>query len=138
VITGIGVVGRITAVAPNYSQVSTIVSTEIAIGVLTTNNNVKGVLQNDIIYAVDGLARVSHIGRDAVIEEGDIFVTAGSDMHPDGLIIGEVVGVYDDPNGISKHALVKPSENLRQLTNVLVVTGFEGRQPIVIENLDSE
>jgi rod shape-determining protein MreC len=127
VITGVGVVGRITEVAPNYAVVTTILSPETNIGVLTTNGNVKGILQNDIIFARDGLVRVTNIDKDANINEGDIVVTMGTDMHPPNQVIGTVVEVYDDPNLTSKHALVQPSEDARGLTNVLVIRGFEGR-----------
>jgi len=127
VITEIGVVGMVSSVAPLHSQVSTVLSPETTFGVMTTRGNVQGVLQNDILHARDGLARVSYIARDADIQEGDIVVTIGTDMFPGNQIIGEVAEVYDDPNGMSRHALVRPSEDAFRLSNVLVVTGFEGR-----------
>jgi rod shape-determining protein MreC len=134
VLTGIGVVGIISTVAPNYSKVSTVLSTEFSIGVLTTNGNVKGIIQNDIIYANEGLVRVSFIERHADINEGDMFVTIGGEIYPANQIIGRVVMVYDDPNGMSKHALVQPSVNISGLANVLVITNFEGRETLTINN----
>ncbi|MCL1904042.1 MAG: rod shape-determining protein MreC [Oscillospiraceae bacterium] len=130
VITKIGVVGIVTSVAPNYAGVSTILAPETEIGVLTTRSNVQGILQNDILYSKDGLCRISHIKSDADIKEGDIIITMGTITYPPGQIIGEVIKVFDDPNGLSRHALVKPSENLSGLTNVLVVTNFEGKEQI--------
>ena len=134
VVTQIGVVGIVSEVAPNYSRISTILSTETPIGVLTTSGNVKGILQNDIIHASDGLARMSHIEKNADISTGDIVVTAGGDLYPANQIIGEIVEIYDDPNGISRHALIKPSEDVFSLTNVLVITGFDGKQPLIIDD----
>jgi len=130
VITKVGVVGVISRVAPNYAEISTIFSTEFEIGVLTTNGNVQGIVQNDIEFASRGLVRVSFIERDADINEGDMFVTIGGTVYPGNQIIGRVTEVYDDPNGMSKHALVEPSENISRLGNVLVVTNFEGREQI--------
>jgi rod shape-determining protein MreC len=132
VVTKIGVVGIITAVAPNYSQVSTILAPETEIGVLTTRGNVQGILQNDIIHAKEGLSRMSYINNDADIKEGDIIVTMGTDTYPAGQIIGEVTEIYYDPNGMTKHALIKPSEELIRLTNVLVITNFKGKETIQI------
>ncbi|MCL2071506.1 MAG: rod shape-determining protein MreC [Oscillospiraceae bacterium] len=126
VVTQIGVVGIITAVAPNYSQVSTILAPETEIGVFTTRG-VQGLLQNDIIHAKEGLSRVSYIKSDADIKEGDIIITMGTGTYPSGQVIGEVVEIYDDPNGMSKHALIKPSVEIERLTNVLVITDFEGK-----------
>jgi len=135
VITKIGVVGVISEVAPNYSRVTTVLSPETEIGVLTTRANVQGLLQNDINHADDGLARISYIEKDADIEAGDIIVTSGGDMYPAHQIIGEVVEVFLDSNGMSKHALIKPSEDILKLTNVLVVTGFDGKKSFeTIEN----
>ena len=138
-ITQIGVVGIITAVGPNYARVSTILAPETVIGVLTTSN-VQGILQNDIIHAKDGLSRMSHIKSDADIKKGDIIITMGTVTYPPGQVIGEVVDVYDDSNGLSKHALIKPSEEIRKLTNVLVVSNFEGKEQIqmILDNEDDE
>ncbi|MCL1865806.1 MAG: rod shape-determining protein MreC [Oscillospiraceae bacterium] len=135
VITGVGVVGRISKVAPNYAVVTTLLSTEFEIGVLTTRCNVKGIIQNDIELASEGIVRVSFIEPNADIEVGDTFVTIGGETYPEKQIIGMVTEVRDDPNGMSKHALVKPSEEITRLTNVLVVTNFEGRdEQLTIDN----
>jgi rod shape-determining protein MreC len=127
VITGVGVVGIVREVAPYHARVSTIISTEANIGVVSIRGNVTGILQNDITHAREGLVRVSYIERDADIREGDVFITRGSGMYPPNQFIGEVVSVYDDPGGMSRHALVQPSEDIFRLTHVLVITGFEGR-----------
>jgi len=132
VLTSIGVVGIITEVAPNYAKVSTNLSKEFEVGVMTTRAHITGVIQNDIIYAKDGLCQISFIEKNSDIKPGDIVVTIGTDLYPANQIIGEVVAVFDDPNGLSMHALVKPSEDVFRLTNVLVVTGFDGKN----ENLN--
>ncbi|MCL1831944.1 MAG: rod shape-determining protein MreC, partial [Oscillospiraceae bacterium] len=51
VVTGVGVVGIVREVAPHYSRVSTVISTETNIGVVSTRANVTGILQNDITNA---------------------------------------------------------------------------------------
>jgi rod shape-determining protein MreC len=135
VITRKGVAGVVTKVAPNYAEVSTILSTETEIGVLTTSGNVKGIVQNDIVHAMDGLVRVWIMDKDADVEVGDTFVTIGGVTYPPNQIIGRVVEIFDDPNGLTKHALVQPSENVFRLTNVLVVTNFEGREQTVINTV---
>ncbi|MCL1881221.1 MAG: rod shape-determining protein MreC [Oscillospiraceae bacterium] len=127
VLTAAGVVGVIREVAPHYARVSTVLSTETTIGVVAVRGNVDGVLQNDIAYARDGLLRVGYIARDADIREGDIILTRGSTMYPPNQFIGEVVSVHDDPNGMSKYALIQPGEDVFGLTHVLVITGFNGR-----------
>jgi rod shape-determining protein MreC len=127
VITGAGVVGIIREVAPHYARVSTVISTETNIGVVAVRGNVTGVMQNDITYARDGLVQISYIERGADIREGDVVITRGGGMYPPNQFVGEVVSTHDDPNGMSMHALVRPSENREHLTHVLVITGFDGR-----------
>jgi rod shape-determining protein MreC len=127
VITGVGVVGVVREVAPYHARVSTIISTETNIGVVSVRGNVTGVLQNDIVHARDGLVRVSYIERDADIREGDVIITRGSGMFPPNQLVGVVVSVFDDPGGMSRHALVRPAEDRANLTHVLIITGFEGR-----------
>jgi rod shape-determining protein MreC len=127
VLTGVGVVGIIREVAPHYARVSTIISTETNIGVVAVRGNVTGVLQNTLVYAREGLVRVNFFEKDVDIREGDSIMTRGSGMYPPNLLIGEVVSVHEDPNGVSRYALVQPGEELSGLTHVLVVTGFEGR-----------
>jgi len=127
VITEIGLVGIITETAPNYSKVGTLISKEINIGVRTTRKNILGIIDNDIIYAKDGLCLISYITKDSDIAVGDTVVTNGSDKYPANYMVGEVIEVFDDANGLSMHALVKPSEDVFRLTDVLVVTDFEGK-----------
>ncbi|MCL2035951.1 MAG: rod shape-determining protein MreC [Oscillospiraceae bacterium] len=129
VLTHVGVVGIISQVAPGYSQVTTLLSPEVGIGVITTRSNIEGVLQNDIVFTRDGLVRVSFIHSNADIEVGDMFVTIGkSGVYPPGQIVGKVVEVYDDSNGMSKHALIEPAEDVTRLNSVIVITDFEGRE----------
>jgi rod shape-determining protein MreC len=127
VVTKIGAVGVITEIAPNYSKVSTIIHTNVKIGVRTTRANTIGIIENDIAYAKDGYCLVSYIEKSADIKVGDIFVTAGTEDYPANYIIGEVVDVFGDANGLTLHALVRPSEHLLRVKNVFVIIDFTGK-----------
>ena len=48
VLTEIGLVGYITELSPHYAVVTTILSPEIKIGVITAEKNVVGIIENDI------------------------------------------------------------------------------------------
>jgi rod shape-determining protein MreC len=127
VVTKIGAVGIITEVAPNYSKVSTILHANVKIGVRTTRANTIGIIENDILYAKDGYCLVSYIEKDADIAVGDIFVTAGTEDYPANYIIGEVVDVFGDANGLTLRALIRPSEHLSRITDVFVIIDFTGK-----------
>ncbi|MGN1422645.1 MAG: rod shape-determining protein MreC [Oscillospiraceae bacterium] len=128
VMTSVGLVGRVTGIAENYARVTTILSPQVNVGVITMRAKTSGVLENNISSAEKGLCLMSDILRDADIRAGDIVYTSGkSGLFPDEVMVGTVVEVYDDPNGLSKHALIKPAEELFGVTSVFAVTDFDGK-----------
>ena len=50
-----------------------------------------------------------------------------SGLFPEGIIVGTVKEVYDDPNGLSKHALIEPAEDCFAITTVYAVVDFDGK-----------
>lgn len=128
IITSVGLVGRITSIADNYARVTTIISPEVNVGVYTTRSKATGVIENDLSSAQKGLCLMSDILKDADIKEGDIIFTSGkSGLFPAEIMVGTVTEVFDDPNGLSKHAFVKPAVDVTSVTSVFVVTDFNGK-----------
>lgn len=128
VITSVGLVGRVTSVADNYARVTTIISPQVNVGVYTMRTKTTGVIENDVSSAEKGLCLMSDILKDADIKVGDIIFTSGkSGLFPADLPVGTVTEVYDDPNGLTKHALVKPMENVKSVSSVFVITDFDGK-----------
>jgi rod shape-determining protein MreC len=126
VFTDIGLVGIISEVAPTYSRVRTILSTDINIGV-TTATGVVGIIENDFLYSADRLCLMRHIKLDSGIKAGDIVMTSGGSVFPAGLVIGTVVEVFPSDSGLSVNALIEPSEDIMRVTDVFVITSFEGQ-----------
>ncbi len=128
VITSVGLVGRVTEIAPNYSRVSTLLSPQVNVGVYTLSSKTTGVIESSLASAENRQCLMSQILKDADINPGDVVVTAGqSGLFPDGLIVGKVVEVYDDPNGLSKHAVIEPAEDCFGITSVYAVVDFDGK-----------
>lgn len=128
IITTVGLVGRVTSIAPNYAKVTTIMSPQVNVGVYTARTKTTGVLENDLATAEQGLCLMSDILKDADITVGDIIFTSGkSGLFPEDIMVGTVVEVYDDPNGLSKHALIEPAEDFFGITKVYAVIDFEGK-----------
>ena len=42
-------------------------------------------------------------------------------------MVGTVVEIIDDANGLSKHAVVKPAVDVFSVTSVFVITDFDGK-----------
>ncbi|MDE7362732.1 MAG: rod shape-determining protein MreC [Oscillospiraceae bacterium] len=128
VITSIGLVGRVTKTAANYARVTTIISPQVNVGVYTMRAKTTGVIENNIESASKGLCLMSDILKDADIKEGDVIFTSGkSGLFPADIMVGTVTEVYDDPNGLSKHALIEPAEDVKSVTMAFVVTDFSGK-----------
>lgn len=128
IITSVGLIGRVTDIAPNYARVSTILSPQVNVGVYTQRTKTTGVLESNTATAEQGLCLMSNILKDADINPGDVIATSGqSGLFPEGLIVGTVKEVYDDPNGLSKHALIEPAEDCFKITSVYAVVDFDGK-----------
>lgn len=136
VITSVGLVGRVTSIANNYAKVTTIISPEVNVGVYTMRTKTTGVIENDVSSAEKELCLMSNIMKDADIKAGDIVFTSGkSGLFPADIPVGTVTEVYDDPNGLTKHALIKPMEDIMKVSSVFVITDFEGKGiPFSIED----
>ena len=128
VITSVGLVGRVTSVGDNYAKVTTVISPQVNVGVYTMRTKATGVIENDVDSAQKELCLMSDIMKDADIKEGDIVFTSGkSGLFPADVMVGTITEVYDDPNGLTKHALIEPAENVKTVPSVFVITDFNGK-----------
>lgn len=128
VITSVGLVGRVTRIAANYARVTTIISPDVNVGVYTMRSKTTGVIENTVESAANGMCLMSDILKDADIEVGDIIFTSGkSGLFPADIMVGTVTDVYDDPNGLSRHALIEPAEDVKSVTMAFVITDFSGK-----------
>lgn len=131
VFTSVGLVGIVTETSPFYSKVTTLLSTDIDIGVVTAESKVLGVIENDIEYAEQGLCVMSYVGKGSGIKVGEAVVTSGSAFFPEGILVGTVQQVINDENGLSVHVIIKPLEDVYNVTDVFVVTDFNGQGELV-------
>lgn len=128
IITSVGLVGRVSSIGENYSRVTTLISPEVNVGVYTMRTKSTGVIENDVSSAQKGLCLMSDILKEADIKAGDIIFTSGkSGLVPADIMVGTVTEVYDDPNGLTKHALVKPAEDVKSVSSVFAITDFSGK-----------
>lgn len=127
VFTSIGLVGAVTELSEHYSVVSTILSTDVKIGAVTAEGRVVGIIENDPQYSADGCCLMSYIAKGSNISEGELVITSGSSVFPEGLIIGTVEKVISDANGLTMHAVIRPTEDVFRVTSVFVITDFNGQ-----------
>lgn len=127
VFTSIGLVGVITEVSDNYSVVTTILSPDVTIGAVTADNDVVGIIENDVNYSAEGCCLMSYINKNSNIETEESVLTSGGSVFPADMLIGSITEIYNDSNGLTLHAVIRPYEDVFSVTDVFVVTSFEGQ-----------
>ncbi len=127
VFTSTGLVGIITEISEHYSVVTTILSDEVTIGAITSENDIVGIIENNAEYSVEGNCVMSYISKNAIINEGEAVLTSGGSVFPADMMIGTIKEIYTDSNGLTLHAIIEPSEDILSVTDVFVITSFDGQ-----------
>ena len=123
--TGV-LVGIVDKVGVNWSTVSTIINTDTEIGGIVTRTYSAGVLEGDFSLMNQGKLKLNYLPEGAQLVSGDEVLTSGrGDMFPSGLPVGHVEGVFTDPSGQTRYAVVIPSVKLDSLIEVFVIKDFE-------------
>ena len=127
VFTSVGLVGIIGEISEHYSVVKTVLSPDVNVGLVTAETKSVGITENDAEYAAAGYCIMSFVSKSSSIHEGDIVITSGSSVFPEDIMFGTVKSVFSDSNGLTMHAVIQPAEDVFKITQVFVVTGFEGQ-----------
>lgn len=140
-----GLVGYVSEVYPTYCKVTTILSPDAnvsAVDVMARETGKTtadyGVVSGNIRLADQGLCRMGFITAQNKMEEGDIVTTSGiSGMYPKGLQIGTVKELKTDELDGSLYALITPFVDIPNITDAMVITGFQGQGTMVVGNESS-
>lgn len=123
--TGV-LVGIVDKVGLNWSTVSTIINTDTEIGGIVTRTYSAGVLEGDLSLMNQGRLKLNYLPEGAQLVSGDEVLTSGrGDMFPSGLMVGQVEGVFTDPSGKTRYAVVQPAVALDTLIEVFVIKDFD-------------
>ncbi len=125
VITANGLVGIVTEVYAMSSKVTTILSEDVSVGARAKNIGESGVIVGDAELALNGLVKFDYLSRDTEVKAGEIITSTGEGgLFPKDLIIGEVQYLGSNEEDISLFAVVKPYEEVTNLSGVFVITNF--------------
>ena len=127
VITETGVlVGVVSKVGLNWSAVSTVISTDTEMGGIVSRTYSAGVLEGDFSLMQEGKLKLNYLPDSAQLVSGDEVLTSGrGEVYPAGLVVGQVEGVFTDPSGMTRYAVVVPDVDLEQLVEVFVIKSFD-------------
>ncbi|MBO5253003.1 MAG: rod shape-determining protein MreC [Clostridia bacterium] len=127
VITEMGIVGVVEEVYATSSRVRSILSEKTQIGVSAKEYGESGVITSDIRFAENGRVRMRYLEHDTLVRAGTVITTSGTGgMFPTDLLVGRAEYVERDPDG-SYYAVVVPYVDVINVSDVFVVTGFEGK-----------
>jgi len=118
-----GLVGRVLRANTSSSVVMPIIDDTSVVSAQIRRTGDFGFVTGDIRLWERGFIRMEniYIGAD-VLENDEVITSTTSEIFPHGLLIGVVREVHVDSGGLTKHAIIQPTVDFRQLSIVLVAT----------------
>ena len=128
VITETGVVGVVEEVYAASSRVRSILSEKTQIGATDKSCKESGVVTSDIQFANSGKVKMLYLTRDTEVQPGSIITTSDAGgVFPGDLLIGRVDSVERSNADSSYYAILTPYVDVTEVTDVFVVTDFDGK-----------
>ena len=119
-------VGVITNVGVNWSTISTLIDPSMELGGIVNRTYSAGVLEGDFTLMSQGKLKLSYLPDSAQLVSGDeVLTSSAGGVYPSGLVVGTVDGLFTDPSGINRYAVVTPAITLEELVEVFVITDFD-------------
>ena len=127
VITPDGAVGKLRDVLPHTAQLLLLDDANSGAGVVLSSTRMRGVLRG----TATGDLVINNLTSDDRIKPGEHVITSGGDqVFPRGLPVGVIASIAPDVQHPPYTVItIKPAANLRQLEEVLVITGTETSLP---------
>ena len=123
-----GVVGVVEEVYAASSRVRSILSEKTQIGATDKSCKESGVVTSDIQFANSGKVKMLYLTRDTEVQPGSIITTSGAGgVFPGDLLIGRVDSVERSNADSSYYAILTPYVDVTEVTDVFVVTDFDGK-----------
>lgn len=117
-----GLVGKVLESGTTYAKGQSILDSRSSVPAMSLRTGDLGVVKGDYSLMHDGLCKMEYIDSEAEIMVGDEIVTSHlSDIYPPGLTIGKVKEVQNDPNGLTKYAIIEPAVDMKHLDTLLVI-----------------
>ena len=123
-------------VGATYAKVKTILDASISVGAHDARTRDGGVVSGTVELSVEGLTKMRYISNQHQMKVGDIVCTSGlGGIYPYGLTIGKIREIKPEEHDISLYALLEPVIDVRKVTDVFVITDFEGQGEVVEEGM---
>lgn len=128
VIYGKNLIGCVKEVSKTTAVVRTLSDPKVSVSAYEIRTREDCYTESDTSLAKTGLLRISGLSRSTPVVPGGIVCTSGAGgVFPKDLIIGTVSEVVNEETDISAYASVKPAVDSREITDIFVITYFNGQ-----------
>jgi rod shape-determining protein MreC len=120
IIDALGLVGQISSVFPETSEVTLIIDKRMSVPIQIQRNGLRAITngngQNETIS-------LSYLPKSVDVMKGDILKTSGIDtIYPEGIAVAEILEISHDPKLPFAKIICKPISAIHNHSHVLVVT----------------
>lgn len=113
-----GIVGRTVEVGPYLSTVETLLGSDLKLAAMDQSTRCVG-----LVELINRNLLFHYVLREEEVRVGDTIVTSGmGEVFPEGLKIGRVVRVENEPSGLFKDCFLSPFARIGSLREVFVIT----------------
>ncbi|MFN3921067.1 MAG: rod shape-determining protein MreC [Caldimicrobium sp.] len=114
----LGLVGQVVEVSRNWSKVLVLTDPSFAVDVKVLSRDERGILKGK----GDSTCLLEFLPLYSQAKPGEILITSGQDLlFPKGIIVGTILNISKDPQGLFKRAEVKPWVDLYSISLVSVL-----------------
>lgn len=128
VIFGKNLVGIVTEVTPANCTVKTLANPDVSVAVYEARSDEVGFVTgfeegiDNTIFKMPGLSKDSNIASGGVV-----YTTGIGGVYPKNLIVGTVGEIRKSQSDISYYGIIKSEVDFSELTQVFIITDFEGQ-----------
>lgn len=117
-------VGVVTDVGLNWATITTVLDSNLRISAQISGSGYTGVAQGTLQTGADGDIRLNYVSVNAVMKNGDLVVTSGSDTYPKGLALGYVSAFGLSEGGTDRFATVTAGADFSSLEQVFLILDY--------------
>ena len=128
VIYGKYLVGVVSSVTPTQCTVNTILNPKVNVSAYEVRTRDLGFVTSTVALAREGHCHMPGLSSSTAVTAGGIVCTSGvGGIFPRDLIIGNIVDVVDGTVDISASAIIEPGIDFAEITDVFIITSFDGQ-----------
>ena len=128
VIYGKYLVGVVASVTPTQCVVNTLLNPSVNVSAYETRTREVSYVTTTTQLSDEGHCSFTNLSAGTAVTDGGLVCTAGvGGIYPSDLIIGTVIDIVDATIDISASAIIEPGVDFSQLTDVFIITSFNGQ-----------